>query len=141
MTLVWCYPLGTCLQLSQYLPLINIPISEADSRFYKWKVLRKLQTQSHGDVQAHATQRCKRFPEIQTSKHIYKHLDLNMLQTTTNKAFPPFLVLEAKVVLHHLSKNSEKHVFSFCHIENKNLKTIRTLFSCVVSKRFNQSKT
>ena len=55
MRLVWCYRLATCLQTSQYLPLINITISEADSRFYNWKVLRKLHTQSQADVSTQKT--------------------------------------------------------------------------------------
>jgi hypothetical protein len=45
---VWCFRLATCLQTSEYLTFINISISEADSRFCKWQVLRKLQTQSQG---------------------------------------------------------------------------------------------
>ena len=40
----------------------------------------------------------------------------------------------------HFYKNSKKHVFSFFSIMKKHIKQYRTLFSCVMSKSFNQSK-
>ena len=50
MKLVWCNRLAIGSTGSLHFPLINMPISKADSRFYKLEVERCLQTQSQGDM-------------------------------------------------------------------------------------------
>jgi hypothetical protein len=50
-----------------------MPISEADSRFYNWKTLRKLQTQSQEDVSAHTTTQSTRIAGKKNTKPTLKH--------------------------------------------------------------------
>ncbi len=50
MILVWYHRLAICWTRSLHFPLINMPISEADSRFYNWQVQRIQQTRSQGEM-------------------------------------------------------------------------------------------
>ena len=50
MNLVRCNRLAIGSTGSLHFPLINMPISKAESRFYKLEVERCLQTQSQGEM-------------------------------------------------------------------------------------------
>ena len=85
------YSLMTCLMTSLHFPLINLPISKADSRFYNWQVQRSLHTQSQGDnspdiIHQQIDQNAAQF--IPRRANIRKG---GMCKTHTNKQmFPPF---------------------------------------------------
>ena len=50
MILVWCHRLAICSTISLHFPLINMPISIADSSFYNWEIQRSQQTRSQGQM-------------------------------------------------------------------------------------------
>ena len=50
MILVWYHLLAICWTRSLHFPLINMPISIADSRFYNWKIQRIQPTRSQGEM-------------------------------------------------------------------------------------------
>ncbi len=48
--LVWYHRLAICWTRSLHFPLINMPISKADSRFYNWQVQKHRPTRSQGEL-------------------------------------------------------------------------------------------
>ena len=69
MILVWCHRLAICLTTSLHFPLINMPISKADSRFYNWEVQRSQQTRSQGEMMQQNIKDAFKESFNDTSKH------------------------------------------------------------------------
>ena len=108
MILVWCHRLAICLTTSLHFPLINMPISKADSRFYNWEVQRSQQTRSQGEMMQQKKKDAFKESFNDTSKHTSNDTLNNTSNDTLNNTSKDTSKDTLKDTLKDTSKDASK---------------------------------